>query len=79
MIKKLFFVLLTASSLLLGCSGDGEAIKKLQGKVQEQHTENVVLYILLPVILLAGVFIGTVVGAKARRDSDKEHKERGNG
>jgi hypothetical protein len=49
--------------------------KKLQDSVQEQHTKNVVLYILIPVVLLVGVFIGTAVGAKARRDIDREKEE----
>lgn len=76
MSKNLFFVVLFVLCFLIGCSDKAD---QMQNTINEQHLEIVVLYILLPVVLLAGVFIGTVAGAKARRDSDKGYREKENG
>ena len=71
MSRKLFYVVLMLSCFLIGCSGADENIKQLENAINEQHLKIVVLYILIPVIFLVGVFVGTVAGAKARRDFEK--------
>ena len=76
MSRKLFYVVLTASCFLIGCSGGDDSIRQLENTINEQHLKIVVLYILIPVASLIGIFIGTAVGAKARRDFEKE-KENG--